>query len=46
MSMNLGATFSNAGTQVKFDYVNQLGSFEKNSSQDRDYVSASISHAF
>ena len=46
MSMNLGATFNSAGTQIKLDYVNQLGSFDENKYQDRDYVSASISHAF
>ncbi len=46
MSMSLGATFSSAGTQVKLDYVNQLGSFDENKFQDRDYVSASVSHAF
>jgi hypothetical protein len=31
---------------VKLDYVNQLGSFDENKYQDRDYVSASVSHAF
>ncbi len=46
MSMSLGATFSSAGTQVKFDYVNQLGDFTENKFQDRDYLTASISHAF
>jgi len=46
MSMSLGATFSSAGTQVKLDYVNQLGDFTENKFQDRDYLTASISHAF
>ena len=40
------STFSSAGTQVKLDYVNQLGSFDENKFQDRDYVSATVSHAF
>ena len=46
MSMTLGATFSSAGTQVKLDYINQIGDYEENASQDRDYLNASISHAF
>ena len=46
MSMSLGATFSSSGTQVKLDYINQLGSYSENKFQDRDYLTASISHAF
>ena len=46
MSMNLGAAFSNAGTSIRLNYVNELGDFTENKYQDRDYISASISHAF
>ncbi|MDC1303052.1 DUF1302 domain-containing protein [Pelagibacterales bacterium] len=46
MKLTLGSSFSNGGTSISFNYVNELGGFEDNSSSDRDYVSASVSHAF
>jgi hypothetical protein len=46
MKLTLGSSFSNGGTSISLNYVNELGGFEDNSSSDRDYVSASVSHAF
>ena len=46
MSLTLGSSFSNGGTSINFNYVAELGDYEDNLSSDRDYVSATISHAF
>jgi hypothetical protein len=46
MSMTLGTSFNNAGTTVSLNYVAELGDYKDNSSSDRDYVSATVSHAF
>jgi hypothetical protein len=46
MKLTLGSSFTNGGTSISLNYVNELGDFDVNSSGDRDYVSASVSHAF
>jgi hypothetical protein len=46
MRLTLGSSFTNGGTSISLNYVNELGGFDVNSSGDRDYVSASVSHAF
>jgi hypothetical protein len=46
MSMTLGSSFSSGGTSVSLSYVAELGDYKENSSSDRDYVSATLSHAF
>ena len=46
MKLTLGSSFTNGGTSVSLNYVNELGDFKTNSSGDRDYVSASVSYAF
>ena len=46
MSLTLGSSFTNGGTSVSLNYVAELGDYEDNLSSDRDYLSATISHAF
>ena len=46
MKLTLGSSFTNGGTSISLNYVNELGDFKTNSSGDRDYVSVSVSHAF
>ena len=46
MKVTLGSSFTNSGTSISLNYVAELGSFRDNSSADRDYVSATLSHAF
>jgi hypothetical protein len=46
MSITLGSSFSNGGTSISLNYVAELGDYEDNTSSDRDYLSATVSHAF
>ena len=46
MSITLGSSFTNGGTSVNLNYVAELGDYTDNLSSDRDYVSATVSHAF
>jgi hypothetical protein len=46
MSLTLGSSFTNGGTSVNLNYVAELGDYEDNLSSDRDYISATVSHAF
>jgi hypothetical protein len=46
MSVTLGSSFTNGGTSVNLNYVAELGDYTDNLSADRDYVSATVSHAF
>ena len=46
MKLTLGSSFTNSGTSISLNYVAELGDFKDNSSADRDYVSATLSHAF
>ena len=46
MKITLGSSFTNGGTSVSLNYVNELGTFKENKNSDRDYVSASVSYAF
>ena len=46
MSITLGSSFSNGGTSISLNYVAELGDYEDNTNSDRDYVSATVSHAF
>jgi len=46
MKITLGSSFTNGGTSVSLNYVNELGTFKENNNSDRDYVSASVSYAF
>jgi hypothetical protein len=46
MKITLGSSFTNGGTSISLNYVNELGTYEENSNSDRDYVSASVSYAF
>jgi hypothetical protein len=46
MKVTLGSSFTNGGTSISLNYVNELGTYEENSNSDRDYVSASVSYAF
>tara|TARA_B100001057_G_scaffold488956_1_gene574269 strand:- start:40 stop:2829 length:2790 start_codon:yes stop_codon:yes gene_type:complete len=45
-SVTLGTSFSNGGTTAKLNYVAELGNYADNASSDRDYISASVTHAF
>ena len=46
MSMTFGSSFNSGGTTVSLNYVAELGDYTDNSQSDRDYVSATVSHAF
>jgi hypothetical protein len=46
MKITFGSSFTNGGTSISLNYVNELGTYEENSNSDRDYVSASVSYAF
>jgi len=46
MKITLGSSFTNGGTSLSLNYVNELGTFKENKNSDRDYVSASVSYAF
>jgi hypothetical protein len=46
MSMTLGSSFNNGGTTISLNYVAELGDYKTNTASDRDYVSATVSHAF
>jgi hypothetical protein len=46
MSLTLGSSFTNGGTSVSLNYVAELGDYQDNSASDRDYLSATLSHAF
>jgi hypothetical protein len=46
MKITLGSSFTNGGTSISLNYVNELGNYEENINSDRDYVSASVSYAF
>jgi hypothetical protein len=46
MKVTLGSSFTNGGTSISLNYVNELGNYEENINSDRDYVSASVSYAF
>ena len=46
MSLTLGSAFTNGGTSVSLNYVAELGDYQDNSASDRDYLSATLSHAF
>ena len=46
MRLTLGSSFTKSGTSISLNYVAELGDFMDNSSADRDYVSATLSHAF
>jgi hypothetical protein len=44
--MTLGSSFNNGGTTISLNYVAELGDYKTNTASDRDYVSATVSHAF
>jgi hypothetical protein len=46
MSMTFGSSFNSGGTTVSLNYVAELGDYTDNAQSDRDYVSATVSHAF
>ena len=46
MKITLGSSFTNGGTSISLNYVNELGTYKENKNSDRDYVSASVSYAF
>ena len=45
-SITLGSSFTNGGTTMSLNYVAELGNYKENTSSDRDYVSASVTHSF
>ena len=44
--VTLGSSFTKGGTTMKLNYVAELGNYKVNSSSDKDYVSASVTHSF
>ena len=46
MKITLGSSFTNGGTSISLNYVNELGTYKENKNSDQDYVSASVSYAF
>ena len=46
MKITLGSSFTNGGTSISLNYVNELGTYKENKNSDRDYVSASVSYSF